>query len=338
MVRIVEEEVRPVYRRIAPHAAPVHIDEYMAAALIRRFSAQAEKRWAGIGTAEFLPLSTLDDWPNLRVNSQVLKLGWGGRRGESFNDVVDEHTLPDEERKGQCTTTLVAELLDLGPVDRFLIKPAVKAALDSDKRGRQAANALDLADLVMAPLTNGDTHRFRLEVVTWALKVKMGEQQRFLNAAEKLKPKETWNIPGPKGLVAVHVLNYADSSEFEQFEDAVTAVCRIRGAKMVVIRNPDGHIQVIRDPEKRLPMEDVALSLRAYECHMRGRKLPPLAELRRRGTIPEVPEWHFSDSGNVLNGGEAQPHTTATLLQLENVAKTIEHAFDPAWMKAHGFA
>ena len=344
-VRVVEPEPEALptrkYTRIAPHSRPVHLDEFAAAALIRLFPHQAEDRWPGIARAEFLPFDLdLEDARDLRDDEGVLKLGWNPLPNRMLReDVVDEHSLPDEERRERCTTTLVAGLLDLNSKDRFLLKPVLAEVLESDKRGRRPLSSMHLADLVMAPFTNGngETYREVLQIVVWAVRKVMEKQQRFLSAAERLKPDHTWYIPGPRGLVTVHVLNYADSSELEQFEGAVTAVCRIRGAEIIVIRNPDGHIQVIGDPQKRLPMHDVALGLRAYECHLRGRNLPPLAELRRKGTIPEVPEWHFSDSGNVLLGGEAQPWTPATLLQLENVEKALEHVFDPAWMKAHGF-
>lgn len=323
------------YKRIATHEQPIHLDEYMAIDLIRRFPLEAETLWPGVTGAEFRPLDgSRDDFLASRDDPTVLKLGWGGFQGQQRDHAVDEHVLPDEERRSHCTATLVAELMNLSPIDRVLIGPLLKEVREGDKQGKQPSSLMHLATVVMAPLSEGETYEDVLKVVTWAVNRQLGKQHRFIEAAEQLMPSDVWHLPWKNGQVEVHAFNYVDSGDLERFKDVAGAVSHKRGAKLVVIRSAGGNTSILDDLEKQLPMTSIAVAIRATECHKRSRPIPPLVELQRRGTIPGAPEWHFADSGDLLNGSR---NPAATLIQLNELKNVLAHALDANWMKTNGF-
>lgn len=345
---IIPEEPNPpligegFYTRIAPHESPIHLDEYAAAALLRIFSEEADRIWPGSSTARFMPYNSSMDGPDVRGllnDPRVLKLGWGGRSGEEFVNTVDEHRLPSEERRHHCTATLTANRLGLNSRQRFLIKDILADVLRSDKRDAGELGPLHLANLVKLPF-NGETIQDRLKMVVEAFHNVMRRQERFLDGIAKLRPSAIWQIKYRNGWIEAHVFDDADGPELAPFEDVLTSVSYGTGADLVIIRTLDGRIQIIVNSNRKPPLseDDIALGVRAFECKLRDRALPPLAELRRRGTIPEVPEWHYSDSGNILNGGQAQRWAPRTLVSLEQLQKILGHALDENWMKAKGFA
>ncbi len=170
-------------------------------------------------------------------------------------------------------------------------------------------------------------------ISTFVSKLSSPGQEAFVNAARNLQTLLTraWQIPG-HGQVFVFdgIDQVPENGRKESYSDkeeerrALLAVAKNAGASVVVVRNPDGHIQIFcpRNITQRL-----LTRVRTRENFLRGRPQQPFEALSAPGTLAEAPEWYGDPAGWVLN----TTRNPRTLLTPENIDKIITQVFDDAW-------
>lgn len=297
---------------IVTHGSPAHLDELMAMILLRDYG---EEKLPGVSVATFRYLTKDDNLEELTRREDVVLLGVGASFRDSTNAhrIFDEHVADgDKSQKDDCAATLAAKFLGLD--QEFRWRKILKYVLHTDKNPPNLT--LDLSATVMRFQHQGWGLHAVVGRVEPDLHAMLTEQGQFANISMESIQEEELTINGEKHWMAV----------IEGDDYQAPGFARMFGATVVVVKNPNGQVQVLTNNSLRLDMRDVLRILRSREEWTRGNRLNiQWRELEQEGTLTEYPTWFFhKDANNILNGGHARPDIPPTKLTLPDVIDAVK--------------
>lgn len=287
--------------KIVAHGSPVHLDELIALVLLRRYG---EEKLPGISKAAFRTLVAEDNLEALLQDPSIVLLGCG-------NGAFDEHVFNgDKSKKDECTATLVAKFLNVHEDAKW--RKIFKYVLHTDRN--PSTLALDLASTVMRFQRQGMGLNSVLHYVEITVDAALKEQDEFFQADWNKIREEELVLHGERSLMAV----------IEGNDRTLVRQARFFGAAVVVVRNPDGHVQILTTNHLDLDMRDTLRTLRVLELKTQRAAIPEWKKLEQEGTIEEVPEWFFhAEANNILNGSDSRPDVPATKLSLQVIIEAV---------------
>jgi len=306
-----------IIKEIVTHGSPAHLDELTGIYLLQELG---EKQLPGVSTASIRCITSEDNVAALAARKDVVLIGLGSG---SF----DEHVFNgDKSKKDECAATLVAKFLgiDQSPLWRRILK----SVLHTDKH--VPTNTLDLATTVMRLQTKKQAWSLQ-ETVQYAKTsieaARQAQEEFFRVPLQAIKEQKTLKINGEEHWMAVA----------EGDHPQLPAAARFFGAAVVILKNPNGQVQILTRSDLRLDMRDTVGILRVFELKARGvkaRELPPWKRLHEEGAIEEVPEWFLhQDAHNILNGGRSRPDISPTKLSLATVVSAVEIGLQINWFQ-----
>jgi len=307
---------------IVTHGSPAHQDEIVAYLQLRN---HGEEHLPGVSTAKFRCLTQEDNLEELAKREDVVLLGLGADFQNESNShrIFDEHVVNgDKSQKQECTATLTAKFLGLD--QEFLWRQILKYVLHTDKS--IPSLTLDPAATVMRLQQQGWALTVVTSYVEVAVLAKLEDAKQFANISMEDIQQEELTIRGEKHWIAIMETDHPKAPSF----------ARMFGATVVVVKNPNGQVQVLTNNSSRLDMRDVLRILRSREEWAKGNKLDiQWRELEQEGTLTQYPTWFFhKDANNILNGGRARPDISPTKLTLPDVVAAVkigleENRFEP---------
>jgi hypothetical protein len=255
----------------------------------------------------------------------------------------DEHPNSGQSRKdGECTATLVAKALGIyeHPAWRRLLRyafwvdqgePIPRLEDEGEKaypeewnhvfdvnnwlkcRWRQLVKANGIV-----PIDDG------LKYVTFGLdmlRVFFYQQIEFIRAWEEIKKAGRKLIVQNQGREVSVLLINSDSSEIN------AAARHFDRADLVIKRGSRGHVQVFRNKQCRVGMDDLAQVLVVEECHRRGEDFAGNWEdLRKEGEDPTGVWYYYRPHGMILNGSEQHQRQPTAIADDDELLRLVEIA------------
>lgn len=302
------------YKVIATHNQ-CHLDEMAGIWLLRRFG---DISFAGISEArvEFWGQMPEGKTPKEFESEGILLIGIGGGR-------FDEHPCADGGRKkDECAITLIAKELGLDedPALRSLIEFVCKRDLTL------TGSPFDLHAMIKTFYSAGRDDMTVWEWVFAALEAIYEQSLKFFEgAATDFQSAEIRDVQigGRKTKLAIGV---SDSREFAKFARSAHG-CR---AGIVIQRNSAGNVHVQTRNNLGINLLDTAQMIRIEEILAQGKVVSNDWEyLRREGTLPECPAWHFSSEGKMLLNGSTTHVKEPTRLPLDRIAELVQIGINP---------
>lgn len=318
------------------HGKPAHPDELVAASLLIY---DGETCLPGISDPDrriFRYLEPEEDEATLLTNKRVIALGWGGDIDPHRDLTFDEHHLAEAKRGKECSATLAKRYLQLSPDLELLWRPLLEAVLRDDKSIPDPLHASG-AVLNWQRSIDADLEQILVRFHEAFLNPALLAQEAFLAGIPREREEIEVLVPG--GHRKICVFKNVDPGFLE--DTNLTRVGRWFGAHLIVLHLKDtGHIQVINGVWRQGNMENVARVVRSREQFVQGRS--PITDwdrLGQKGTLPECPEWCLTDSGNLLNGGQARPGSPVTKITPKDMVRILETPLNGAkllaWQKQY---
>lgn len=255
--------------------------------------------------------------------NKTIGLGVGG-------GCFDEHPTNGQVRKeGECTATLVAKALGLtqDPVWSRLIRyaywvdqgePMPRPEGEDEKAYPEEWNhVFDINNLfkcrwrqLMKQKGSRVSNEDGLEYVQQCLAdltTFFTQQQDFMAAYDEIRQKGGNFEVENRGKSVRVVMITSDNPEIN------AAARHHEKADIVIRRSSRGNVQIFRNKQCRIGLDDLAQALIIRECELRKVDVPQWDDLRREGDGPCKVWYYFRPHGMLLNGSE-QHERPATLI------------------------
>lgn len=284
---------------------------------LRRFGVD---KYPGIENSQLLTTANGND--AAAIAKEVLALEERGRRvcvvdigGGEF----DHH--PHSSKPGECAATLFAKHLEVD--EDPALESILRYVFIADTKGGD--HPMALASLIKQRHQAGVDLE---DVVCWAEKVLddlYANQENFwkLVTEKFFQVSKIQEIPFGDRIIKV-VVAHSDDPQIAQVARSVKVGV---DAALVVIKNSNGHIQIINNRRHGIELREVIRLLRLAELKKKNARVTDWKYLEGEGMIPEVPEWfYFAEC--IYNGSHTHPDTPVTKLSLSAVMDCIRLALD----------
>ena len=317
-------------RLVVPHDNP-HGDELAAWDMMLR---EGREKLNISPDVQLLTISqtTKQDWglDRLRKHPEVLLLGLGGNREPGDKAIIiDEHGLPEEQKRNECAFTLVAKRLGLRDSPRW--KPIIDAVLSNDRTGAQSS--LNINPMVRLGQTEQD----------WSLQEAIAYMEKHINML--LRRQDAYLSANWEDVRQVPIRINGQNAHMAIIakgdRKALTRRTWSNRLPIAIVKNEDGHVQILvnQNWKGRIDMTNVFTFIRAAEFAAQGdrrwlnilrlprtattiRQLEPL----RLAILPGSPWFPNHEMNSLLNGGESRLDITPTKLGLSTIVQIVQLA------------
>ncbi len=306
---------------IVTHHRP-HLDEIVAIFLLLFYG---DKTFPGIRTAKFIFWDAGSAPPDGRTAAEWEEKGYlciGVGHGR-----FDEHPTPDRPRlEDECAASLVAKAIKC--TKRPDLRDLIAYATENDTQGNvQKAGA------------PGKPSPFMLaSIVGWMNSAHPDNPEKVIRETLALlrgyvKQASDYHYKGPKVFETARVtpLNDAAKATLAVIKTDNEQAWRFgwtqRGGRHAVIlcQRSNGQMQIFTNRQFNFNLDQLVIDLRLAELTTRGPvEAPPSDVLKREGTMPLVPEWHYFLQGSMIfNGSLTAPNTPVTSLPVDKIVELI---------------
>lgn len=298
---------------ILVHRQP-HWDEAVAVVLLQDFG---EKMFPGIKEAkvEFVNGAERQD-PDVLESNGVLCVGLFGSR-------FDDKTAQGERKERECSATVVAKIL--GIEEHPGLTDLLRYTLSHDSEPKEQPFDLTKVVKVMHRLDPKSPRR----TLQWAMKAVRAlieNQMKFLTTTlgEFNHLARVERITGPRNAELTIASIESDDKRMNELARSSYGC----NAAVVIQRSSGGNIRIYTSEYQRkkfgFRLDDVVSMIRLEEQKKREDvKLADSKELRKEGTLPQIPQWFYFVDGQMLLNGSTTNTVEPTVLTLQEVTDLV---------------